>query len=117
MLRLRFGDYARASRSHTLSSPTAATAVILAAVRGLLAQAMPVIDDRGVTLLGVSVSNLDGDGDARQLTLPFDGPGGGSALDDVLDHVRYRFGSAAVTRATLLGSDRDEDGLPPARPG
>jgi DNA polymerase-4 len=101
VLRLRFADFSRATRSHTLSWATAHTSTILAAARGLLAAARPMIDAQGLTLIGVAVANLDDDG-AIQLELPFDRRSGG-ALDAALDDVRARFGSAAVTRAVLLG--------------
>jgi len=104
VLRLRFDDFTRASRSRTLSRPTAATEPILIMVRELLEAAMPMIRRQGLTLVGVTVQNLDGDGAAVQLELPFDGPGR-SALDAVLDDVRDRYGPNAVTRAALLGCD------------
>ncbi|MFC4003309.1 DNA polymerase IV [Prauserella oleivorans] len=103
VLRLRFADYTRATRSHTMVEPTAQTEVILATARGLLAAALPLIEQAGITLIGVSLTNLD-NADAVQLALPF-GPGGDPALDATLDTVRDRFGSTAVTRATLLGKD------------
>jgi DNA polymerase IV len=104
VLRLRFDDFSRATRSHTLPQATAETQTILAAVRGLLTTAMPMIERQGLTLVGVAVGNLDDDS-AVQLTLPFDRHSGG-ALDAALDEVRNRFGPAAVTRAVLLGRDR-----------
>jgi DNA polymerase-4 len=104
VLRLRFDDYSRATRSHTLSQATAETHTILATARGLLATGMPMIERQGLTLVGVAVGNLDDD-DAVQLALPFDRHSGG-ALDAALDDVRDRFGSAAVTRAVLLGRDQ-----------
>jgi DNA polymerase-4 len=104
LLRLRFDDYSRATRSHTLSQATAETHTILATARGLLATGMPMIERQGLTLIGVAVGNLDDD-DAVQLALPFDRHSGG-ALDAALDDVRDRFGSAAVTRAVLLGRDQ-----------
>lgn len=97
-LRLRFSDFSRATRSHTLSRPTAGMATVLAALRLLLGAAMPMIDKRGVTLLGVTVSGLDG-GD--QLELPLDGHDP-ALLDATVDDVRERFGTDAVTRAKLL---------------
>ncbi|HEY4421182.1 MAG TPA: DNA polymerase IV [Pseudonocardia sp.] len=103
MLRLRFADYSRASRSHTLSQATCSTEAILTAVRALTARAMPVIAERGLTLVGVAIGNLDDD-DAVQLVLPFDDVAA-TALDAVLDTVHDRFGSAAVTRAVLLGRE------------
>lgn len=103
VLRLRFADYTRATRSHTLAHPTADTEVLLATARGLLHTALPMIFERGCTLVGVSLTNLDNE-DAIQLMLPFDEVAPG-ALDAAVDGVRDRFGSAAVTRAVLLGRD------------
>ncbi len=103
VLRLRFDDYSRATRSYTLPHATAHTETILATARGLLATAMPMIERQGLTLIGVAVANLDGD-DALQLMLPLDRRSDG-ALDRALDEVRERFGTAAVTRAVLLGRD------------
>jgi DNA polymerase IV len=103
VLRLRFGDYRRATRSHTLPQATAQTVHLLRAFRVLLATAVPQIEEHGLTLVGVSVGNLDDDG-AVQLVLPFERLDG-TALDAALDEVRDRFGSASVTRAVLLGGD------------
>jgi DNA polymerase IV len=104
VLRLRFDDFSRATRSHTLSEATAQTQTILATARGLLSTATPMIERQGLTLVGVSLANLHDDG-AIQLALPFDRHRAG-ALDATLDSVRDRFGSAAVTRAVLLGRDQ-----------
>ena len=101
VLRLRFDDFSRATRSHTLPHATASTEAILATARGLLAIAVPMIERRGITLVGVAVGNLD-DGRAVQLTLPLDRHSS-DALDAALDEVRQRFGASAVTRAVLLG--------------
>jgi DNA polymerase IV len=104
VLRLRFDDFTRATRSHTLPWPTSHTPTILATAKALLATAMPMIRRQGVTLVGVAVANLDDSG-VIQLTLPFDRHSG-TSLDTALDEVRERFGSDAVTRATLLGRDQ-----------
>ena len=104
VLRLRFDDYSRSTRSHTLARATAQTQTILSIVRTLLTAAAPLIERQGLTLIGVAVSDLDDDG-AVQLELPFDRQCS-SALDTVLDDVRDRFGSNAVTRAVLLGRDQ-----------
>jgi DNA polymerase IV len=101
VLRLRFGDYSRATRSQTLPQATAHTEAILSAARGLLAAAMPELRSRGATLVGVSVANLQND-DAVQLVLPLE-RGDGPALDLALDEIRRRYGNDAVTRAVLLG--------------
>ncbi len=103
VLRLRFDDFSRATRSHTLPCATADTETILATAKGLLAAAMPVIERRGLTLVGVAISNLDDD-IPLQLALPFDRRSG-RALDAALDEVRDRFGRTAVTRAVLLGRE------------
>jgi DNA polymerase-4 len=105
VLRLRFDDFSRATRSHTLAQATAGTQTILVTARALLATAMPLIEQEGLTLVGVSIANLDDDR-AGQLALPLDPR---SALDAALDEVHDRFGPAAVTRAVLLGRDQ---GLP-----
>ena len=103
VLRMRFDDFSRATRSHTVSEATTQTHTILATARGLLTAAMPLIESRGLTLLGVALTNLQDDR-AIQLALPFDGHRA-RALDATLDLVRDRFGTAAITRAVLLGRD------------
>jgi DNA polymerase IV len=103
-LRLRFDDFSRATRSHTLSEATAHTPTVLAVARGLLASALPMIERQGITLIGLTFGNLSDDR-AIQLALPFE-RAGTSAVDETLDHVRDRFGSAAITRAVLLGRDQ-----------
>jgi DNA polymerase IV len=101
VLRLRFDDYSRATRSHTLARATAHTETILTTARGLLANAMPTIAREGLTLVGVAVGNLTDDR-IVQLALPFDRQAGNS-LDTALDDVRDRFGTGAVARAVHLG--------------
>jgi DNA polymerase IV len=104
MLRFRFDDFSRATRSHTLLHATAETYTILATARELLATATATIEAQGLTLIGVTLANLDDDG-AIQLALPFDRRSQ-SALDAAVDGVHERFGSAAITRAVLLGRDQ-----------
>jgi DNA polymerase-4 len=104
VLRLRFDDFSRVTRSHTLARATSQTRPILATAQALLAGAMPTIERRGCTLVGVAVGNLDNQ-NVIQLALPFDRCSGG-ALDAALDDVRERFGTSAVTRAVLLGRDQ-----------
>ena len=102
-LRLRFDDFSRATRSHTMWEATADTQTILATGQGLLASARPMIERGGITLIGLTLSGL-GDDRAIQLALPLDRPRAES-VDGALDRVRERFGSAAITRAVLLGKD------------
>jgi DNA polymerase-4 len=73
-------------------------------MRALVAATWPVVEERGLTLVGLSVSNL-ANGDAVQLTLPFDRWAGG-ALDAAVDGVRTKYGTKALTRAVLLGRDQ-----------
>ncbi|WP_328305580.1 DNA polymerase IV [Actinomycetospora sp. NBC_00405] len=104
-LRLRFGDFSRATRSHTLATPTAETDAILGAVRLLAETAAPMMFERGLSMLGVAVGNLDDTG-SHQLELPFAGDAAPLALDVAVDDVRERYGLSAVTRATLLGREQ-----------
>jgi DNA polymerase IV len=96
-LRLRFGDFSRATRSRTLEHPTAGTGAILAAARMLLAAAGPLIERRGITMLGITVANLTG---YAQLELPLD-PRVDPALDLAIDEIRKRFGNEAIRRGGL----------------
>jgi DNA polymerase-4 len=104
VLRLRYADFARATRSHTMPRATAQTDAILAVARMLLAGATPSLERRGVTLVGLSVTGLER-AERTQLMLPLDGHDH-DALDAALDAVRDRYGSKAVIRAALLGRDR-----------
>ncbi|HYW28588.1 MAG TPA: DNA polymerase IV [Gaiellales bacterium] len=104
VLRMRYGDFARATRSHTMPRATAQTDAILGVARMLLAGATPSLERRGVTLIGLSVSGLERS-ERTQLMLPLDGHDH-DALDAALDAVRDRYGSKAVIRAALLGRDR-----------
>ena len=103
VLRLRFDDFSRATRSATLLRATAETRTILDTARGLLAAAMPMIERRGITLVGIAVTNLENDL-PKQLMLPF-AVSRGAALDTALDEIRDRYGVTAMSRAVLLGRD------------
>jgi DNA polymerase-4 len=117
-LRLRFGDFTRATRSRTLRHPTDRTDLLVAAARSLLVGSEPLIAERGCTLIGASISGLVPHR-PQQLLLPFEGADR-RALDDALDLVRDRFGRTAVGRAATLahGHHRPVPTLPePASPG
>jgi DNA polymerase IV len=104
ILRLRFDDLSRATRSHTLPQATAQTQTILKTARKLVKISTPMIEDHGITLIGLTLTNLDND-EAIQLALEFDRrwiPN----LDAALDDLHERFGSSVVTRAVLLGRDQ-----------
>lgn len=104
-LRLRFGDFRSATRSTTLHQATASTAEIQRAGTGLLTTVWPVIAQRGLTKVGLALSNLSSD-DAVQLALPLDGHDR-SRLDAAIDQARDRFGYQALARARLVGSGAD----------
>jgi DNA polymerase-4 len=103
-LRMRFADFARATRSHTLAEATTRTATLLRVARGLLAANAALVAARGLTLIGVALTNLC-DADAVQLALPFDRAAG---LDRAVDALRDRFGTAVISRGALLGAPREE---------
>jgi DNA polymerase IV len=93
-LRFRFGDFSRATRSRTLPHPTAGTGTVLAAASAVLSASMPLIERRGITLLGITVANLSHE---AQLELPLE-PGVDPALDHAIDEIRERFGTEAIKR-------------------
>jgi len=95
-LRFRLADFSRATRSRTLAHPTAGTGTILAAARALLASSRPMIERRGITLLGITVANLSHE---AQLELPLD-PRIDPALDLAIDEIRKRFGNDAIRRGS-----------------
>jgi DNA polymerase-4 len=101
VLRMRFEDFTRATRSYTLREATDQTHTILQTATGLLRASRPMIERRGLTLIGIALTNLSDVG-AVQLVLPLDHA---RDLDAVIDRVRDRFGSKAITRGALVGSD------------
>jgi DNA polymerase-4 len=109
VLRLRFDDFTRTTRSHTLPAPTAETSAVLVALRRLLHACDDLVRHRGLTLLGVALTNL-GDAGLLQLELPF-AARDTSRLDGALDRVRERYGSSAITRGVLLGPAAHRRGL------
>ena len=104
VLRLRFDDFGRVTRSHTMPRATASTDVILCAARELVAAAAPLIAERGLTLIGFAVSNIERGG-TQQLELPFAEQPDPVAIDSAIDQVRQRFGNAVLTRGVLVGRD------------
>ena len=107
VLRLRFDDFSRATRSHTLPRATVVDGALLAAARQLVAAAAPLIAERGLTLVGFAVSDIDRSG-AQQLMLPFGEP---ERRDLAGASTRPSTGSAGATAsphspaAVLVGRD------------
>jgi DNA polymerase-4 len=103
-LRLRFNDFGRATRSHTLPWATCSTHALLGTARRLVTAAAPLIAERGLTLVGFAVSEIDRDG-AEQLALPLTTRAEPAAVDAAVDQVRHRYGRSALTRGVLVGRD------------
>jgi DNA polymerase-4 len=101
-LRLRFGNFNRATRSQTLPNPTSQSDLLLSTARKLLDAAMPLIERDGISLIGVSFDNLDR---AVQMELAFEGDDVADEIDATVDAVRDRFGKTAITRGVLIGHD------------
>nr|WP_296065721.1 DNA polymerase IV [uncultured Actinoplanes sp.] len=101
-LRLRFDDFGRATRSRSMLKATMQTRAVQDVARRLLAEARPLIETRGLTLVGVAVSNLDGEGNVQPSL--FDEMAD-DRLDVAVDAVRDRFGSSLLTRAATLGRE------------
>ncbi|WP_155763662.1 DNA polymerase IV [Mycobacterium asiaticum] len=102
VLRLRFEDFTRVTRSQTMPWATSSTQPILATARRLVASAAPLIAERGLTLVGFAVTGIDRSG-AQQLMLPLEGDA--PEVDHAIDAVHRRYGKAALTRAVLVGRD------------
>ncbi|WP_456820589.1 DNA polymerase IV [Cellulomonas sp. URHB0016] len=100
VLRLRFDDYTRATRSRSFLHNTTSGADVAAAAVGLLDAAAPLVRDRGITLVGIALTRLGSDS-IVQPTLPLDGPDLGG-LDAAVDAVSSRFGKGALVRGSLL---------------
>lgn len=103
VLRLRFGDFKQATRSHTLPQPTCNTDDVLRAAQLLFCRAWSEASRRGLTKVGIAVTNLV-DANAVQLALDFDGEAP-PQLDATIDRIRDRFGARAISRATLVNRD------------
>jgi DNA polymerase-4 len=100
VLRLRFEDFTKATRSRSLAAATDSSEDIAAAAVALLEAAGALIRERGITLVGVALTGLSSDRFV-QLALPLDHPDH-AGLDEAVDAVAVRFGTQAVTRASLL---------------
>jgi DNA polymerase-4 len=102
VLSIRFGDFSRITRSRTLPAPSTVSEEFLIALRELLAGEMDQVHELGVTLIGISLANLD---DGAQLELSFDGPGH-HEIDATVDAVKERFGKDAIRRGAMVGKDQ-----------
>ncbi|MCH7789924.1 MAG: DNA polymerase IV [Acidobacteria bacterium] len=105
VVRFRYGDFSRATRSHTLTEATADTALILDTTRVLLRASADVIDEKHLTLIGVSVAQLT-NADAVQLSLPL-GQRNRPSVHETLDEIAEKFPGVNIGRASgLSGSSQ-----------
>jgi DNA polymerase-4 len=101
-LRLRFIDFERATRARTIAQATNSTEAIHRVAHQLLEEAWgELIEQRGISLVGVSVGNL-GNADAVQLAFPFE-RSESTSLDETVDAIRDKFGSSSLSRVGGLG--------------
>ncbi len=111
VLRLRFGDFTQATRSHTMVQSTSSTESILFEARRLLDNVWPEAEQRGLTKIGISVTGLT-DGTAVQMAFDFDDRRP-VELDAAVDQIRDRFGKRSIGRTALVGRrDRSVPLLP-----
>lgn len=113
-IKVRTSDFATQSRSTTLSEPTnvgqrigeEAIALLAKVPRELPVRLIGVRAERLVPASGADGLLWDDDGDWRR-------------IDEALDGARARFGTTALTRASVLGGRRDIGALPtnPRDPG
>ena len=97
-LKLRFADFRTITRSRTLPTASDNDTEIYEVARDLLARLR--LGRMPVRLVGVSMSNLAGEGAPLQLRLGEDGAAWAAAVR-AADAVRARFGEGAVDRASL----------------
>ena len=120
--RVRFADFETVTRSATLKAPIASTEALFRVADHLVESALDEVGEgRGLRLLGISVSKLCFS-PHLQLELPLDDPrrmrvdagsvarSGSMAslardrLDSAIDDLREKFGKAAVSAASAMGS-------------
>ena len=110
-LKLRFGDFRTITRSRTLPVPSDNDNELYRVARELLERQR--LGRIPIRLVGVSVSNLAGEGAPVQLELHHDGAAWAAAVR-AADAVRARFGEGALDRASLA-ADRPAEAFEEAR--
>ncbi|CAN5773175.1 DNA polymerase IV [soil metagenome] len=103
-LKVRFGDFRTITRSVTFPAPTESSTAVARAAKALLDGVIGGdATGRGIRLLGVAVTGLDGAG-SRQLSLEDAAGGSWDDADAAVDRIRERYGDAAIGPAALTGS-------------
>lgn len=106
-VKIRRADFATYTRQRGLEPPTQDTAAVAAVAQILLLEWLASHTNAAVRLLGVGVGDLQ---TIRQADLFKELPPKDSRLDATVDGIRDRFGSALLTRASLLPRSRDGGG-------
>ena len=102
-IKIRRADFTTYTRQRSLDAPTQQSAQIGRVAQQLLMEWIVKQPTASVRLLGVGAGNLEAAASHRSQPDLFDvGPGKDARLDSTLDHIRERFGSRLVTRASLL---------------
>ena len=106
-VKIRVANFTTYTRQRALRPPTQDTAAVSAAAQRLLLEWSSDHADAAVRLLGVGVGDLRA---AHQADLFETEPRRESRLDAAVDHIRHRFGSDVLTRASLLPRPSDGTG-------
>lgn len=101
-VKIKHSDFRQITRSHTLINSTQSTDIIYKTATEMLDEyALPL----AVRLIGVGASNLIPEGTPRQLDLfPSGSPShrGRISIDQTVDHIREKFGSRSIVKATAV---------------
>jgi len=106
-VKIRRADFTTQTRQRALEPPTQDTAAVSAMGQILLLEWLGAHPDAAVRLLGVGVGDLH---TPRQTDLFCEQPPRQLRLDAAIDGIRDRFGSALLTRASLLPRSRSGSG-------
>ena len=99
-LKIRFQDFITFSKSKTLEYPTHLDDIIFKTIVELLDKVR--YKKGGVRLLGIKLSNLTSGNEIKQLKFLKDKEDKLEQLTQSLDEIKEKFGTKAVTRASLL---------------
>jgi DNA polymerase-4 len=100
-LKVRFSDFQTITRSRTLPRPTNVTQEIWKATDEMLSTRLPA-KHLAVRLLGVGVSGFDNPDQTQRSLFDDEDHAAQANLDQAADHIREKFGSTAIGRASGL---------------
>jgi len=96
-IKIKFNDFEVITRARTIAEPTDSTDLIFEVAYDLMCINK---GDKGIRLIGVTMSNLDVE-QPVQISL-FDQENEVRPVDDMVDHIRGKFGYDAVVRGGLM---------------